>query len=160
MGASTAGVLSFKSILYSQDLVLARMFRAYFSFIDYTNLHHRSFSFSRATPFGVWGGPEKDRNVCVFVVGTLCMLSPDSSCQQDVLWHDGNSPGMDGTQVGIIKQPDKVCLRCFLETQYRCQLEPQVHLEVLGDLPYQPAQPYLYVVAFTPTLACSPSPKG
>ena len=23
------------------------------------------FSFSKATPFGVWGGPEKDRDVCV-----------------------------------------------------------------------------------------------
>ena len=65
------------------------------------------------------GGPEKDRDVC-FCGGTLRMLSPDSSCQQDVLWHDGNSPGVDGTQVGIIKQPDKVCLRCLLETQYRC----------------------------------------
>ena len=53
------------------------------------------------------------------------MLSPDSSCQQDVLWHDGNLPGMDGTQVGVIKQPDKVCLHCFLETQYHRRLEPQ-----------------------------------
>ena len=68
------------------------------------------------------------------------MLSPDSSCQQDVLWHDGNSPGVDGTQVGIIEQPDKVCLRCLLETQYRCRLEPQVCLEVLGDLPHQPLE--------------------
>ena len=33
-----------------------------------------SFSFSKATPFGVWG-PEKDRNVCVFVVVSFT-LSP------------------------------------------------------------------------------------
>ena len=65
------------------------------------------------------GGPEKDRVVCFGGDGTLRMLSSDSSCQQDVLWHDGNSPGVDGTQVGIVKQPDKVCLRRFLETQYR-----------------------------------------
>ena len=51
--------------------------------------------------------------------GTLRMLSPDSSCQLDVFWHDGNSPGVDGTQVGIIKQSNKVCLCCLLETQYR-----------------------------------------
>ena len=44
------------------------------------------------------------------------MLSPDSSCQQDVFWHDGDSPGVDGTQVGVVKQPDKVRLRCLLET--------------------------------------------
>ena len=102
MGASTAGVLSFKSISYSRNLVLARIFRAYFPFINYTNLFHGSYGFSKATPFGVWGGPEKDRDVC-FCGGTLRMLSPDSSCQQDVLWHDGNSPGVDGTQVSIIK---------------------------------------------------------
>ena len=72
--------------------------------------------------------------------GTLRMLSPDSSCQHDVPWHEGNSSGVDGTQVGIIKQPDKVCLRCFLETQYCRRLEPQARLEVLGDIPHQPLE--------------------
>ena len=55
MGVSTAGVLSFKFISYSQNLILARMFRAYFPFINYTNLFHGSYGFSKATPFGVWG---------------------------------------------------------------------------------------------------------
>ena len=96
-------------------------------------------AFQRLLLLEYGGGPEKDRDVC-FCGGTLRMLSPDSSCQQDVLWHDGNSPGVDGTQVGIIKQPDKVCLRCLLETQYRRRLEPQVCLEVLGDLPHQPLE--------------------
>ena len=82
----------------------------------------------------------KRTEMFVFGGGTLCMLSPDLSCQQNVPWHDGNSPGMDGTQVGVIKQPDKVCLRCFLETQYRRRLEPQVCLKVLGDLPHQPLE--------------------
>ena len=61
MGASTAGILYFKSISYSQNLVLARHIS---TFINYTNLYHGSYGFSRATPFGVWGGPEKDRDVC------------------------------------------------------------------------------------------------
>ena len=74
-------------------------------------------AFQGLLPFGVCGGPEKDRNV--HVGGTLRALSPDSSCQQYILRHDGNSPGMDGTQVGIVKQLDKVCLRRLLETQYR-----------------------------------------
>ena len=64
MGASTAGVLNFKSISYSQNLVLARIFRAYFPFINYTYRYHGSYGFSKATPFGVWGGPEKDRDEC------------------------------------------------------------------------------------------------
>ena len=75
------------------------------------------YGFSRVTPFGVCGGPGKDRNVRVG--GTLRMLSPDSSLKQYVLRHDGNSLGVDGTQVSIVKQPDKVCLRRLLETQYR-----------------------------------------
>ena len=58
----------------------------------------------------------------------------------NIFRHDGNSPGVDGTQVGIVKQPDKVCLRCFLETQYRRRLESQVCLVVLGDLPHQPLE--------------------
>ena len=65
------------------------------------------------------GGPEKDRDVCVFVVEPSRIFSPDSSCQLDVSWHDGNSPGVDGTQVGVLKQSDEVSLHCFLEAQYR-----------------------------------------
>ena len=75
-------------------------------------------AFQRLLLLEYGGGPEKDQDVC-FCGGTLGMLSPDSSCQQDVLWHNGNSPGMDGKQVGIIKQPNKVRLHRFLETQYR-----------------------------------------
>ena len=97
------------------------------------------YGFSRVTPFGVCGGPEKDRDVC-FCGRTLRTLSPDSSCQLNVSRHDGNSPGMDGTQVGIVKQPDKVCLRGFLETQYRRRLESQVCLVVLGDRPHHPLE--------------------
>ena len=72
------------------------------------------YGFSRVTPLGVCGGPEKDRDVCFG--GTLHVLSPDLSCQEYVLRHDGDSSGVDGTQVGVVKQPDKVCLRHFLET--------------------------------------------
>ena len=39
----------------------------------------------------------------VFGGGTLRLLSSDSSGQLDIFWHDGDSPGMNGTQVGIIK---------------------------------------------------------
>ena len=96
-------------------------------------------AFQGFTPFGVCGGPEKDRDVC-FVVGVLRTLSPDSSCQLNIFRHDGNSPGVDSTQVGIIKQPDNVCLRCLLETQYCRRLESQVCLDVLGDLSHHPLE--------------------
>ena len=76
-------------------------------------------AFQRLLLLEYGGGPEKDRDVCFCGDGTLCTLSPDLSCQQEVLRHDGNSPSVDGTKVGVVKQPDKVCLRRFLETQDR-----------------------------------------
>ena len=103
MEASTAGILNPRSISYSHILVLVRVFWAYFPSMESSNLQHRSFGFSKATPFRVWGGPEKDRDICVFVVRPSRSFSPDSSHQLDVFWHDGDSLGMDGTQVGIIK---------------------------------------------------------
>ena len=62
----------------------------------------------------------KRTEMCVFVVGLYARSPPDSSCQLDVFRHDGNSPGVDGTQVSVIEQLDKVCLRRLLETHYRC----------------------------------------
>ena len=56
----------------------------------------------------------KRTEMFVFGGGTLRLLSPDSSGQLDIFWHDGDSPGMNGT--------------------------PQVCLEVLGDLPHQPLE--------------------
>ena len=55
-----------------------------------------------------------------FCGGALRTFSPDSSCQLDVFWHDGDSPGVDSTQVGVFKQADKVRLCCLLKTQERC----------------------------------------
>ena len=103
MGASTAGVLShpvyLARILWDVVLLLLTILTWITGF----------YGFSRVTPFGVCGGPEKDREVC-FVVGLLCSLSQDSSCQLDISGHDGDSFGVDGTQISIIEQLDKVCL--------------------------------------------------
>ena len=39
----------------------------------------------------------------------------DSPGQLDVLGHDGDPPGMDGAEVGILKQSHKVRFCSFLE---------------------------------------------
>ena len=70
----------------------------------------------------------------------LCPLSSDTTSQLDVLGHDGDSLGMDGTQVGIFKEADQVCLRCLLQGHYSRGLEPQVSLEVLGNFPHEPLE--------------------
>ena len=62
-----AGVLSFKSISYSQNLILAKIFRTYFPFY-YTVLtfvSRVSMAFQRLLLLEYGGGPEKDRDVCL-----------------------------------------------------------------------------------------------
>ena len=67
----------------------------------------------------------------------LSPLTTDSAGQLDVLGHDGHTLGMDGTQVGVLKQTNQVSLRGLLEGHDSAGLETQVGLEVLGNLPDQ-----------------------
>ena len=60
------------------------------------------------------GGPEKGRYRIV-TGHSLSTFSSDSASQLDVLWHDGDSLGVDGTQVGIFKQTNQVGFAGFLE---------------------------------------------
>ena len=61
-----AGVLSFKPISYSQNLVLARHVSP---FINYTNLYHGSYGFSKGYSFWSMGVVLKRTEMFVFVVG-------------------------------------------------------------------------------------------
>ena len=65
----------------------------------------------------------------------LGALSTDSSGQLDVLWHDGDALGVDGAQVGVLEESNEVGLGSLLQSKDGGGLEPQVGLEVLGDLP-------------------------
>ena len=64
----------------------------------------------------------------------LWSLSSDSSGQLDVLWHDGDSLGVDGAQVSILEKTNKVGLSSLLKGKNGRSLESKVGLEVLGDL--------------------------
>ena len=67
----------------------------------------------------------------------LGSLSPDPPGQLDILRHDGDPLGVDSAQVGVLKESDEVGLTGLLEGADSGGLEPQVGLEVLGDLPDQ-----------------------
>ena len=54
--------------------------------------------------------------------------------QLDVLGHDGDSLGVDGAQVGVLKQTNQVSLAGLLKSHDGRALEAQVGLEVLSDL--------------------------
>ncbi len=51
----------------------------------------------------------------------------------DVLGHDGDTLGMNGTQVGVLKEINQGSLRCLLESHYSRGLEAEVSLEILGN---------------------------
>jgi len=70
----------------------------------------------------------------------LCTLATDPPGQLDVLGHDGDTLGVDGAQVGVLKQTDQVGLAGLLQGTDGGGLEPQVSLEVLSDLPDQPLE--------------------
>ena len=70
-------------------------------------------------------------------LSTLCSLSADSAGQLYVLGHDGDSLGVDGAQVCVFKQTNKVSLASFLKSHHSGALETQIGLEILGDFSHK-----------------------
>jgi len=58
----------------------------------------------------------------------LGTLTPDPPSQLDILGHDSDTLGMDGTKVSVLEQTDKVCLSCLLQRQHSMALETQISL--------------------------------
>ncbi|KAK7803281.1 hypothetical protein U0070_011462, partial [Myodes glareolus] len=67
-------------------------------------------------------------------------LSTNAAGKLDVLGHDGDSFGVNGAQVGVLKQTHQVGLAGFLQRHDGRALEAQVGLEVLRDLAHQPLE--------------------
>jgi hypothetical protein len=70
----------------------------------------------------------------------LGSLSTDTAGELDVLWHDGHTLGVDGSQVGVLEESHQVGLGSLLQRQDGRALEPQVGLEVLGNLTHKPLE--------------------
>ena len=68
------------------------------------------------------------------VLEKLSTLSRDTAGKLDVLGHDSDTLGVDGTQVGVLKEANQVSLTGLLEGHDSRALEPQVSLEILGNL--------------------------
>ena len=60
-------------------------------------------------------------------------LSSDSSGELHILWHDGNSLGVDSAEVGVFEKSDHVSFSGFLEGKDGVGLESQVGFEVGGN---------------------------
>lgn len=63
----------------------------------------------------------------------LSTFTTDAASQLDVLWHDGDTFGVNGAQVGVLKQTNQVSLTSLLKSQYSGALEAEISLEVLCD---------------------------
>lgn len=67
-------------------------------------------------------------------------LAADAASELDVLGHDGDPLGVDGSQVGVLKQTHQVSLSSLLEGKDSAGLKSQISLEVLGNLTHQPLE--------------------
>jgi histone H3 len=66
----------------------------------------------------------------------LCLraLTAETTSELDVLGLDGDTLGVDGAEVGVLKERDEVGFDGLLESADGRRLEAEVALEVLGDL--------------------------
>ena len=69
-------VSSLRSILCSQNLVLVRVFWAYFPSTVHLTCNTGLLAFQRQLLLEYGAGPEKDRNVCIFGGGVTYAISP------------------------------------------------------------------------------------
>jgi hypothetical protein len=67
----------------------------------------------------------------------LSTFTTDATSQLDVLWHDGDTLGVDGAQVGVFEETDQVGLAGFLQSHDGGRLETQVGLEILSNFTNQ-----------------------
>jgi len=67
----------------------------------------------------------------------LRTLSTDTTGELNVLRHDCDTLGVNGTQVGILEQSNKISLRGLLESQHGTALESKIALEILGNFTNQ-----------------------
>ena len=79
----------------------------------------------------------KEHLASQLVMANLRALATDAAGQLDVLGHDGDALGVDGAQVGVLKEGDQVRLGGLLQRKDGLGAEAQVVLEVLGDFAHQ-----------------------
>jgi len=67
----------------------------------------------------------------------LGTFSTDTASELDILWHNGDTLGVDGTQVGVLKQSNEVSFTGLLESSNSSRLEPEISFEVLSDFSHE-----------------------
>ena len=68
---------------------------------------------------------------------TLSTFASDPASELNVLWHDGDTLGVDSAQVGVLEETDEVSLAGLLKCHNSGALEAEIGLEVLGDFTHE-----------------------
>ena len=90
----------------------------------------------------------------------LSTFSTNTTSQLDVFGHDCHTLGVDGTQVGVLKESNEVSLTGLLEGHDSRALESEVSLEVLGDLTDKTLEGELADQELSGLLVTSDLPQG
>ena len=72
--------------------------------------------------------------MCMLCLGAL---ATDATSELDVFGHDGDALGVDGAEVDVLEEADKVGFSSFLEGKDGGGLEAEVGLEVLRNLAHE-----------------------
>ena len=59
----------------------------------------------------------------------LVALTPEAAGKGEIFWLDGDTLGVDGSEVGVLEEGDEVCLGGFLEGHDGRGLEAEVRLK-------------------------------
>ena len=93
-------------------------------------------------------------------VEELTAFSADTTSKLDILGHDGNPLGVDGAEIGVLKETNQVRLRCLLKSHNSGRLESQVSLEILSDFTDQTLEGKLANEQFSRLLIAPDLPKS
>ena len=67
-------------------------------------------------------------------ISTSRPLPAQAACKSKVLWLDGNTLCVNGGEVGILKEGDKICFCRLLQCHDGRRLEAQVGLDTLSTI--------------------------
>ena len=71
-------------------------------------------------------------------------LTSDAPCQGDVSWHERDSVGVDGAQIGILEEVRHESFCCLLDSQKPMALEADLLVVAASQLSHDPLEGVLW----------------
>jgi hypothetical protein len=74
------------------------------------------------------------------VVGRLRTFAPETASESEILGLNGDPLGVNGSQIGVLKERYQISLASLLQSKNSGRLEAKVGLKVLSDLAHEPLE--------------------